>query len=258
VLLHLAVKAFTPQQLPFPVMHIDTGQNFPEVLEFRDALTASLGVRLIVAKVQDTIDQGKVRPRPDGLAQPPPDRDAAATPSPTTASTPPSAARAATRTRPAPRSGSCPSATPSASGTPASSARTVAALPGQGQPRRDLRAFPLSDWTELDVWQYIERERWRCPRSTSPTSATSCCATACGWPSGVGGAARRRDVERAWCAFAPSATPTAPAPSTRRPTTPRRDHRRGRQRQRLRARRHARRRPFSETAMEDRKREGYF
>ena len=60
VLLHLAMKAFTPQQLPFPVMHIDTGQNFPEVLEYRDHLTTSLGVKLIVAKVQDTIDQGKV------------------------------------------------------------------------------------------------------------------------------------------------------------------------------------------------------
>ena len=55
VLLHLAKKAFAPQQLPFPVMHIDTGQNFQEVLDFRDAAAAKAGARLIVAKVQDSI-----------------------------------------------------------------------------------------------------------------------------------------------------------------------------------------------------------
>ena len=60
VLLHLALKAFAPQQLPFPVLHIDTGQNFPEVLRYRDEQAASLGVKLLVAKVQDSIDQGKV------------------------------------------------------------------------------------------------------------------------------------------------------------------------------------------------------
>ena len=60
VLLHLAVKAFAPQQLPFPVMHIDTGQNFTEVLDFRDRTVERIAARLIVARVQDTIDQGKV------------------------------------------------------------------------------------------------------------------------------------------------------------------------------------------------------
>src|SRR5271170_6958102 len=60
VLLHLAVKAFAPQSLPFPVMHVDTGHNFPEVLDFRDATVASLGARLIVASVQESIDRGKV------------------------------------------------------------------------------------------------------------------------------------------------------------------------------------------------------
>jgi len=68
VLLHLAKKAFAPQQLPFPVMHIDTGQNFQEVLDFRDAAAAKAGARLIVAKVQDSIDQGKVAdPGPMGV-----------------------------------------------------------------------------------------------------------------------------------------------------------------------------------------------
>jgi len=60
VMLHLAVKAFAPARLPFPVMHVDTGHNFPEVIEFRDRRVAELGVRLVVASVQDAIDAGKV------------------------------------------------------------------------------------------------------------------------------------------------------------------------------------------------------
>ena len=60
VMLHLAVKAFAPARLPFPVMHVDTGHNFPEVIEFRDRRVAELGARLVVASVQDAIDAGKV------------------------------------------------------------------------------------------------------------------------------------------------------------------------------------------------------
>jgi sulfate adenylyltransferase subunit 2 len=60
VLLHLAWKAFWPAPIPFPVMHVDTGHNFPEVMEFRDRCVADLGVRLIVASVQDSIDTGRV------------------------------------------------------------------------------------------------------------------------------------------------------------------------------------------------------
>jgi sulfate adenylyltransferase subunit 2 len=60
VMLHLAVKAFAPARLPFPVMHVDTGHNFPEVLAFRDRRVAELGARLVVASVQDAIDAGKV------------------------------------------------------------------------------------------------------------------------------------------------------------------------------------------------------
>lgn len=58
---HLAHKAFWPAPLPFPLMHVDTGHNFPETLQFRDAFVEKLGARLIVAYVQDSIDQGKVR-----------------------------------------------------------------------------------------------------------------------------------------------------------------------------------------------------
>ncbi|NDU73080.1 sulfate adenylyltransferase subunit CysD [Actinomadura sp. DSM 109109] len=60
VMLRLAQKAFWPAPIPFPVMHVDTGHNFPEVIEFRDRRVAELGVRLIVASVQDAIDSGRV------------------------------------------------------------------------------------------------------------------------------------------------------------------------------------------------------
>ena len=60
VMLALAEKAFWPARIPFPVMHVDTGHNFPEVLEFRDRRVDELGVRLVVASVQESIDQGRV------------------------------------------------------------------------------------------------------------------------------------------------------------------------------------------------------
>jgi len=60
VMLHLAVRAFSPSRIPFPVMHIDTGHNFPEVIEFRDRCVAEMGVRLIVGSVQASIDAGRV------------------------------------------------------------------------------------------------------------------------------------------------------------------------------------------------------
>jgi sulfate adenylyltransferase subunit 2 len=60
VMLHLALKAFKPGRLPFPVMHVDTGHNFDEVITTRDEMVAETGVRLVVAKVQDDIDAGRV------------------------------------------------------------------------------------------------------------------------------------------------------------------------------------------------------
>src|SRR5438067_2568143 len=67
IMLHLAAKAFTPARIPFPVMHVDTGHNFPEVLDFRDRTVEQLGVRLVVASVEQTIEKGRVRERPDGI-----------------------------------------------------------------------------------------------------------------------------------------------------------------------------------------------
>ena len=61
LMVHLAQKAFYPARIPFPLLHIDTGHNFPETIAYRDALVEKLGARLIVASVQDQIDQGIVR-----------------------------------------------------------------------------------------------------------------------------------------------------------------------------------------------------
>src|SRR6187401_1734616 len=66
VLLRLAEKAFRPAAIPFPVLHVDTGHNFPEVLAFRDERVAQLGVRLVVASVQEAIDAGRIVETPGG------------------------------------------------------------------------------------------------------------------------------------------------------------------------------------------------
>ncbi len=60
VLLHLAVLAFAPARLPFPVMHVDTGHNFAEVIEYRDQFVRDVGARLVIASVQESIDKGRV------------------------------------------------------------------------------------------------------------------------------------------------------------------------------------------------------
>src|SRR3712207_9211244 len=66
VMLRLAEKAFAPARIPFPVMHVDTGHNFAEVLEYRDARVAELGLNLVVARVPAAIDPGAVRGLPHG------------------------------------------------------------------------------------------------------------------------------------------------------------------------------------------------
>src|SRR4029079_1425273 len=67
VLLRIAEKAFAPARIPFPVMHVDTGHNFPEVLEFRDRRVSELGVQLIVASVPEALASGLVRESADGM-----------------------------------------------------------------------------------------------------------------------------------------------------------------------------------------------
>lgn len=70
VMLHLALKAFAPAPVPFSLLHVDTGHNFPEVLEYRDRTVAEHGLRLHVASVQEYIDRGDLRERPDGTRNP--------------------------------------------------------------------------------------------------------------------------------------------------------------------------------------------
>src|SRR5579872_4067884 len=64
VLLHVAAKACWPQKIPFPVLHVDTGHNFPEVLEYRDRQVSERGVRLVVGSVQEDIDRGAIVEHP--------------------------------------------------------------------------------------------------------------------------------------------------------------------------------------------------
>jgi sulfate adenylyltransferase subunit 2 len=70
VMLHLAAKAFWPAPIPFGVLHVDTGHNFPEVLQFRDEAVEFYGAPLKIASVQDYIDDGRLRERPDGTRNP--------------------------------------------------------------------------------------------------------------------------------------------------------------------------------------------
>ena len=70
LLVHLAVKAFWPAVAPFPLLHVDTGHNFPEVLAFRDRIARRYGLKLLVAEVQRWIDDGRLTERADGLRNP--------------------------------------------------------------------------------------------------------------------------------------------------------------------------------------------
>jgi sulfate adenylyltransferase subunit 2 len=164
VLLHLASKAFAPQQLPFPVLHIDTGQNFAEVLKFRDRTVEALGARLVVAKVQDTIDQGKVAdPGPLGS------RNRLQTVTLLGAITDNSfdaAFGGARRDEDKARAKERILSFRDAFGQwdPRQQRPELWQLyQGKVNPGEHVRAFPLSDWTELDVWQYIAREKMEVP-----------------------------------------------------------------------------------------------
>ena len=165
VLLRLAEKAFRPGRFPFPVMHVDTGHNFPEVLEFRDRLIESLGERLIVASVQESIDRGRVieetGPRAsrnrlqtvtllDAIAEH--GFDAAFG----------GARRDEERARAKERVFSF--RDDFGQWEPKRQRPEVWALyNGRIRKGEHVRVFPLSNWTELDVWQYIAEERLEVP-----------------------------------------------------------------------------------------------
>ncbi|HEY9473252.1 MAG TPA: sulfate adenylyltransferase subunit CysD [Mycobacteriales bacterium] len=158
VLLRLAAKAFWPGRIPFPVMHVDTGHNFAEVLEFRDRQVAELGVSLVVASVQESIDAGRVREVPgqprnplqtvpllDGIARHRFDAVLGG------------ARRDEEKARAKERVFSV--RDESGRWDPRNQRPELWDLyNGRHRPGEHVRVFPLSNWTELDVWAYIARE----------------------------------------------------------------------------------------------------
>jgi sulfate adenylyltransferase subunit 2 len=165
VMLALAEKAFRPARIPFPVMHVDTGHNFSEVIEFRDQRAAELGVRLIVASVQESIDAGRVTEETGRWAS----RNRLQTVTLLDAIEEHrfdalfgGARRDEEKARAKER------------------VFSVRDDFGQWDPKNQrpelwnlyntrirrgehIRVFPLSNWTELDIWEYIEREELELP-----------------------------------------------------------------------------------------------
>ena len=158
VVLHLAAKAFWPGRVPFPVLHVDTGHNFPEVLAFRDATVEKLGVRLTVAQVQDYIDDGRLDERTDGTRNPLqtlPLLDAIA------AGRHDAVFGGARRDEDKARAKERIISLRDSFGQwdPRNQRPELWNLyNGRHRPGEHVRAFPISNWTELDVWRYIERE----------------------------------------------------------------------------------------------------
>ena len=165
VMLHLATKAFWPARLPFPVLHVDTGHNFPEVLEFRDRRVNELEARLVVASVQKSIDDGRVIEEKGPRA---------------------SRNRLQTTTLLDSIEENNFDALFGGARRDEEKARAKERFYsfrdefGQWDPKNQrpelwslyngkirqgehIRVFPISNWTELDVWQYIEREEIEIP-----------------------------------------------------------------------------------------------
>ncbi len=164
VLLRLAEKAFRPARFPFPLLHIDTGHNFPEVIAFRDRRAAELGERLVVRTVEDSIRRGSVRLTSESQSR--------------------NAAQSVTLLEAIQEFGF--DAAIGGARRDEEKARAKERVFsfrdefGQWDPRNQrpelwslynarvhpgehTRVFPISNWTELDVWQYIERERLEVP-----------------------------------------------------------------------------------------------
>jgi sulfate adenylyltransferase subunit 2 len=159
VMLRLAEKAFHPARIPFPVMHVDTGHNFPEVLSYRDRRVAELGVPLVVASVDEAIASGLVRESPDGL------RNRIQTPVLLAAVEKyqfdalfGGARRDEEKARAKERVFSF--RDEFGQWDPKNQRPELWSIyNGRVHPGESIRVFPLSNWTELDVWHYIARER---------------------------------------------------------------------------------------------------
>jgi sulfate adenylyltransferase subunit 2 len=163
LLLHLAIKAFWPAPVPFALLHVDTGHNFDEVIAFRDHVVEKYGLRLIVARVQDWIDDGRLAERPDGTRNP--------------LQTQPLLDTITEHKFDAVFGGGRRDEERARAKERIFSLRNAF---GQWEPRRQrpelwnlyngrhrpgehVRVFPLSNFTEADVWNYIARENIELP-----------------------------------------------------------------------------------------------
>tara|TARA_B100000378_G_scaffold105936_1_gene84645 strand:- start:16277 stop:17164 length:888 start_codon:yes stop_codon:yes gene_type:complete len=155
VLLHLAMKAFYPARVPFPIVHVDTGHNFPEVLEYRDSIVEKHGLQLVVGSVQAAIDRGEVREEPNGS------RNRIQTPVLLDTIEKNSfdacmggARRDEEKARAKERVFSF--RDEFGQWDPKNQRPELWNLyNGRVHPGESIRVFPLSNWTELDIWQYI-------------------------------------------------------------------------------------------------------
>ncbi|GAA4195793.1 sulfate adenylyltransferase subunit CysD [Microbacterium oryzae] len=158
VVLHLAAKAFLPGRVPFSVLHVDTGHNFPEVIRFRDETVARLGLHLEVARVQDYLDDGRLLERADGTRNPlqtQPLLDAIA------AGRHDAVFGGARRDEDKARAKERIFSLRDEFGQwdPRNQRPELWSLyNGRHTPGQHVRVFPISNWTELDIWRYIERE----------------------------------------------------------------------------------------------------
>jgi sulfate adenylyltransferase subunit 2 len=158
VMLRLAEKAFAPARIPFPVMHVDTGHNFAEVLEFRDRRVAQLGVQLVVASVPEALARGVIRENGDGS------RNRLQTPVLLEAVEKyrfdalfGGARRDEEKARAKERMFSF--RDEFGQWDPRNQRPELWALyNARISPGESIRVFPLSNWTELDIWHYIARE----------------------------------------------------------------------------------------------------
>ncbi len=165
VMVHLAVKAFWPCKLPFPIMHVDTGLNFPEVIEFRDMLVADIGCKLIVASVQESIDTGRVQEESGPKAS----RNRLQTTTLLDAieehrfdAVFGGGRRDEEKARAKERFYS--HRDDFGQWDPKGQRPELWSLyNGRYGPGEHFRIFPISNWTELDVWQYIKREKISLP-----------------------------------------------------------------------------------------------
>jgi sulfate adenylyltransferase subunit 2 len=165
VLLRIAEKAFRPGRFPFPLMHVDTGHNFPEVIEFRDRRVAELGEQLIVASVQESIDSGRVIEQSGPRAS----RNQLQTTTLLDAIAEHSfeaalggARRDEERSRAKERIFSF--RNDSGGWDPKNQRPELWNLyNGRIKQGEQVRVFPISNWTELDIWQYIAEEQLEIP-----------------------------------------------------------------------------------------------